>query len=395
MSVQSFDEWSYSRSSSGRSNDNTTEVFMAHDLNGTELVCIHDKHSNTLMGINVTALVNVRKGRGVKAFEFKASAAQPIRATRHNYYDILLVQSGKLKLWIGSGTSLVDISLPENIHELDAGLTSPSDHTKRKELRTLVRQLSITEETMSVADLKDPTHNKINITMSNSQTYRITVDFTPKTKLVQDCLMALSFAVPNNVFQSIRQRFMYHQFSDEWKLEDSDSATNEWDHFASAIFCFLHGDEMERGELLASLENEDVTTTTDFLDQRAVSGFISGLKLGEDIDGLIDNQSDNEVSQARYSKVKKWIYKSLMSYKKKKPEESLVSNITSVILGLHLIWEDLRLDKYRKQDTMDMGLLLSQFATILQWEEWKLYYIDSGIPDLSYHHPGKPSSNIM
>jgi anaphase-promoting complex subunit 1 len=368
---------------------------MAHDLDGSELVCIHDNHSNTLMGINVTALVNVRRGRGVKAFEFKASAAQPIRATRHNYYDILLVQSGKLKLWIGSGTALVDISLPNNIHELDASLTSPPDQTKRKELRTLVRQLSITEETLLVTELKDPTHNKINVTMSNSRTYRITVDFTPKSKLVQDCLMALSFAVPINVFQSIRQRFMYHQYSEEWRLEGGDSDTDEWDHFASAIFCFLHGDEMERGELLASLENENVATTTDFLDQPAYSNFISGLKLGEDIQGLIGNQSDNEASQAQYSTVKKWIYKSLESYEKRKTEESLVSNITSVVLGLHLIWEDLRLDKYRKQDTMDMGLLLSQLATILQWDEWKIYYIDFGIPDLSYDHSGKSFANFM
>ncbi|KAG2188928.1 hypothetical protein INT44_004070 [Umbelopsis vinacea] len=375
------------RSSSGRTTDKSTEVFMAHDLDGSELVCIHDNHSNTLIGINVTALVNVRRGRGVKAFEFKASAAQPIRATRHNYYDILLVQNGKVKLWIGSGTVLVDISLPNNIHDLDAGLNSPPDHTKRKELRTLVRQLSISEETLLVTELKDPTHNKINITMSNSRTYRITVDFTPKSRLVQDCLMALSFAVPINVFQSIRQRFMYHQYSEEWKSEAADSVADEWDHFASAIFCFLHGDEMERGELLSSLENENVPVFNEFLDQPAYSNLLSGLNLGDDIQGIIGHQSDNETSQAQYSMIKKWIHKSLESYEKRKPEESLVSNITSVVLGLHLIWEDLRLDKYRKQDTMNMGLLLIQLATILQWDEWKIYYIDSSIPDISYDHP--------
>jgi anaphase-promoting complex subunit 1 len=376
------------RYASGRTMDKKTEVFIAHDLDGSELVCIHDKHSSILTGINVTALVNVRKGRGVKAFEFKASAAQPIRSTRHDYYDILLVQDGNLKLWISSGTSLVDLSLPHNISDLDTEMSLSLEQSSRKQLRTLVRQLSISEDTLSVINLKDPTHNRVNITLSNSRTYRITVDFTPKSTLVQDCLTALSFAVPINMFQHVRQRFMYHVHSEEQHTENSDTTADEWENFASAILCYLHGDESERSELREELQIDLLNASSNTWYLASHQNVMSNLNLGFKVQTLIGDQTDNELGQNSESLVKKWILHSLESCEKRNAEESLLTNIASVLLGLHIIWEDLRLDKSRKQDSVNLGLLLSQLAAMLQWEQWQMYYVDSGVPEVNFIHPG-------
>lgn len=368
--------------------DKRTEVFIAHDLDGSELVCIHDKHSNILTGINVTALMNVRKGRGVKAFEFKASAAQPIRCTRHDYYDILIVQDGHLKLWISSGTSLVDVSLPDNIGDLDTEINLSTEQPSKKQLRTLVRQLSITEDSLMVTDLKDPAHNRVNITLTNGRTYRITLDFTPKSNLVQDCLTALSFAVPINMFQHIRQRFMYHTYSGEQHPDKLESTEVEWDHFASAILCFLLGDEVSRHELSEALQADQLDASSDTWYQASQQDVVLNLNLGFKVQPLLREAVDNDYVQSSDSRVKQWIQRALESCAERSPEESLVSNVTSVLLGLHIIWEDLRLDKYRRQDSIRLGLFLSQIATMLQWEQWQLYYLDSGVPDISFMHPG-------
>jgi anaphase-promoting complex subunit 1 len=370
--------------------DKKTSVFMAHDLDGSELICILDKHNNILTGINVTALVNVRKGRGVKAFEMKASAAVPIMSTRTECFDILILQDGQIKLWIGSGTHLVDISLPDNIADSDNDMSLFAEKSSQKHFRTLVRQLSISEEPLSVIDLKDAVFNRVNVVLTDARIYRITVDFTPKTGLIQDCLTALSFALPINVFQYIRQRFMWHCSLRSQQLSETDTVDTEWDNFVSAILCFLYKDARARKELADALHRYVEIDQSTSLQETVVQDVISTLHLGNSTQSIVDGIPSNDLPQHCHKRVEKWILNSLESCEQKAPEESLLANTSSVLLALHILWEDLRLDKYRRQDFQNLGLFLYQLVTMQQWETWSAYYSDRGIDDLTFLHPGRP-----
>ncbi|KAJ2964310.1 hypothetical protein NQZ79_g837 [Umbelopsis isabellina] len=382
--------WSEKRTTryaSGRDMDKKTSVFLAHDLDGSELICIFDKHNNILSGINVTALVNVRKGRGVKAFEMKASAAVPIMSTRTDCFDILLIQEGQIKLWIGSGTHLVNISLPDNIADSDTDMNLSVEKSSQRRFRTLVRQLSISEESLFATDLKDAVYNRVNVVLTNSRTYRITVDFTPKTVIIQDCLTALSYALPINMFQNIRQRFMWHCSLRGQPCSETDTADAEWDDFVSAILCFMYRDAKVREDLAEALHRYGERDQGLSLEEATTLDMVSSLQLGISTQSLVDGIPAANLSQHCHTRVEKWILNSLESCEQKVPEESLLANISSVLLALHILWEDLRLDKYRAQDNRNLGLFLHQLVTLQQWQPWSVYYSDHGIDQPTFSHP--------
>lgn len=117
---------------------------------------------------------------GVKPiFQMPALSISPIRATRDNVADLLVLKlDGSLSL------------LTHGVLELPLSPTPPNDPARR------------------IIALTHPIYSSVVLERANGSLLRLSLDLIARDHLVSDCLVAVSFALPANTFFVLHRKFL-------------------------------------------------------------------------------------------------------------------------------------------------------------------------------------------
>ncbi|KAF7732106.1 Anaphase-promoting complex subunit 1 [Apophysomyces ossiformis] len=183
--------------------DVRSTAFIAHNVRGTELLCIMNSHRHQLKVLDTEKLM--ANDKDAQLFELTATSAIPICATRSGMNDILVVTDDKLMLHINAEIEPLPIPLPQH-------MSSP-------------------------VELKDPVHHRFSLMCSDRHIWRVALDGTPRSGLVRDCLAAVNCALSEASYSMFQKRFTETLLNQPLANIRTES---EWESFIYTFFSFLN-----------------------------------------------------------------------------------------------------------------------------------------------------------
>jgi anaphase-promoting complex subunit 1 len=310
-------------------------------------------------------------------FELKAMAASPISATRPNCNDILFVKEGVkhpiFELWIGYG-KIIPLNLDYNfkdyagkaVEEKDSFPLSTFHHQSlEKYIVTDKTILNLKTLNSNIFDLKDNVRHRINLVISDNILLRIDLNFIPKSKIVRKCLDALSFALPTGFYYNLKAQYLCYQYAKEDDVR-SESRGSEWEKFAVALLSFLpfsvplHSNnnmkpkETEGWEFLLSSS------------QHAKFNFNSYLHCIRPTSNQLQAIDDSIIKMCEKSREP--------FFTKTKVDQKLSCFLPSILVTLHLVYQDLKLHTLTQKYIDEILPLLIQLSKFLGWETYVEYY---------------------
>lgn len=368
-----------------------SSVFIAHNIKGSEVLCIFKKSQRILVGLDI-----LRDNTGVKitkAFQREAIAAVPVCATRQNLCDILLLQpDGAMQLWIGLQDVWIPCTMPNDfhaMHETDTKSTKRRRGSWTEEREPSSRHLPVAPKhileprslfrspsrAFRVVDIKDAVDNRFNIVLSSDTVFRVFVNFVPRSMLVRSCIAALSYAMPSDLFFNFHVRFLEYEYGHEAKYGNSFPSGDEWEDFVVILLSFCHPAAGAVNVVTTNIAEDEDKDDWEFLlssehHQRALKD--------PTLCVLNKNLKDNALSARVDSTLIKWFAKSKEVFLRYHKQLGLFDYIPSVLLALHLVCEDLKLSVITQKFVSDLSPILVLLVQFLNWDTWIDYYARQG-----------------
>lgn len=195
-------------------------IFSAHEYDGTAVIGILDCEVQKLSCYRILG-----DQRTEHMWTKPALSAVAIEATRKQQRDILILsEKGVLELWTGHALEVINchVDLPGN---RDLGHLEPS------KLKTAVH------DTLNIVDMRDAVENRVSLVLNNATILRVQLDFTVRSSLVQECLDALSYALPIDILWDFKHRFLQLNYEEESKYEEV-STKDEWGNFTTTLLSY-------------------------------------------------------------------------------------------------------------------------------------------------------------
>lgn len=313
-------------------------------------------------------------------FELKAMAASPISSTRPNYNDILFVKEGSkhpiFELWIGYG-KIIPLNLDfilkdyagkaaeETLYEKESFPLSTFHHQLLEKYivpdKTLLNLKTLNS---NIFDLKDNVRHRVNLVISNNLLLRIDLNFIPKSKIVRKCLDALSFVLPIELYYNLKAQYLGYQYAKENDVR-SESRGNEWEKFAIALLSFLPFSISSHSNNMKTKETEG----WEFLlssSQHTKFNFNSYLHCIRPASNQLQAIDDSIVKMCEKSREP--------FFTKTIADKKLSSFLPSILITLHLVYQDLKLFTLTQKYVDDILPLLIQLSKFLGWEIYVEYY---------------------
>ncbi|GBC06091.1 hypothetical protein RclHR1_06610014 [Rhizophagus clarus] len=349
-----------------------SKVFIAHDYDRRDILCIFTKSNQNFIALDIFTHSNETK-ISLK-FELKAIAASPVSATRKNYNDILFVKEGVknhiFELWIGYG-KIIPLNLDYNFKDYTGIAVEETLYEKESfPLSTFHQQLLekhiVTDRTIlnlktlnsNIFDLKDNVRHRINLVISNDIFLRIDLNFIPKSKIVRKCLDALSFALPTELYYNLKSQYLSYQYA----KEDG----NEWEKFAIVLLSFLPFTiSLRPNNNMKTKETEG----WEFLlssSQHTKFNFNSYLRCIRPTSNQLQAIDDSMIRMCEKSRES--------FFSKITVDQKLSSFLPSILITLHLVYQDLKLHTLTQKYVDEILPLLIQLSKFLGWETYVEYY---------------------
>ncbi|CAB4461982.1 unnamed protein product [Rhizophagus irregularis] len=357
-----------------------SKVFIAHDYAGNDVLCLFIKSNQNFIALDIFTHHSNESKISLK-FELKAIAASPISATRPNYNDILFVKEGVkhpiFELWIGYG-KIIPLNLDYNFKDYSGKAVEETLYEKESfPLSTFHHQLlekyivpdktilNLKKLNSNIFDLKDNVRHRVNLVISNNILLRIDLNFIPKSKIVQKCLDALSFALPTELYYNLKAQYLCYQYAKEDNVR-SESRGNEWEKFAVALLSFLpFSISLHSNNNMKTKETEG----WEFLlssSQHAKFNFNSYLHCIRPTSNQLQAIDDSIIKMCEKSREP--------FFTKTTVNQKLSSFLPIILVTLHLVYQDLKLDTLTQKYVDEILPLLIQLSKFLGWETYVEYY---------------------
>ncbi|RUS33938.1 hypothetical protein BC938DRAFT_483181 [Jimgerdemannia flammicorona] len=368
-------------------------VFLAHNIDGSEVLCIFKKAQKILVGLDISCDKTGVRVRN--AFQHQAVSAVPVCATRRSLYDILLLQpDGTMQLWIGLPNVWIPCAVPKDSPAMHnrgpksakrgrgswtddhgLGISSSASSKLFSGSSTLFRSPS---RSSHVVDLRDAVDNRLNIILSNDLVFRAFVNFIPRSTLVRSCITALSYAMPSDLFFNFHVRFLEYEYGHEAKYGGSFSAGDEWEDFVVILLSFCHPSPGEAVNVVTTDVSEDDLEEGDDWEFMMSSEHHRRALNDPALRALNTDLKNSAASPKIDSTLTRWFSKSKEVFLRYHKQSGLFDYFHSVLLALHLVYEDLKLSVITQKYVSDLSPILVQLARFLGWDTWIDYYARQG-----------------
>ncbi|KAF9321088.1 Anaphase-promoting complex subunit 1 [Podila horticola] len=302
-------------------------VFGAHALDGSYVFCIFSKTRKKvdcyMIGEEITAL-----------WTRPATDAISLQATRPNLLDVLVLplanQCPGLLLWTGYAAEFV--SCQANVDK--------------------------------IVQLKDAVQDRVSLVLSTGAIMRAQLGFMARSSLVREALDALSHALPIDLFQMVKHRFLQLEFSQDIKYTDLRSP-REWDNLVTTLLSLISIDLATPPEKSESESDWDVFLNSDMHRQLGDHPSFRGSN------ALLPPPSNNPFADMIH---KSRQLDALLS--NNPPISSLDHCLKFIITALHLVLEDrkINLATCREGDPMPLLMLLCHLSGKTNWIEFYARY---------------------
>ncbi|KAI7822909.1 hypothetical protein BC939DRAFT_529303 [Gamsiella multidivaricata] len=223
-------------------------IFSAHAFDGSTVIGVLDHEVEKLSCYQIIADQIV-----VHLWTRPALSAVAVEATRRQQRDILILShKGDLQLWTGFAAELVPchVNLGSNclkrkrrskrpIRRTTSSIFTDGMGLKGSTLRSVpaTGATSTVNESTEIIEMRDPVEDRISLILGDGMILRVQLDFIVRSSLVQECLDAISYALPVDVLWDFRHRFLQLQFDRAPQYADI-LAGDEWSSFTTTLLSY-------------------------------------------------------------------------------------------------------------------------------------------------------------
>ncbi|KAF0515978.1 putative Anaphase-promoting complex subunit 1 [Gigaspora margarita] len=358
-----------------------TSVFIAHGLDGHEILCIFTSSTKNFVALDINVY-----SHGFKVypkFVLNVDAAVPVLATRSRNYDILFVRGGSfstLELWIGYDKHIplnLNCEIIKTEYQLESyvgeckGLQIDKNDPKYSQVicsQRLPQQYLVANQFISdkFLGLRDWVHNRVNLVLKNN-IIRISLNFIPNSKLVRTCLEALSFALPTALYFDFKAQYFLFQYGNKEEFRDILKGS-EWENFIIILLSFfrLEGQGVIDEKSFKELDKSDWNFLSSTF-KHSRFNFNNHLRCIQP-STIVEN--DIMINSFKNSQR---LYEAFYAYYCQL-ENKCSTFLPSILISLHLVYQDLKLNYTSHQYINELIPLLMQLAKFIKWDTYVDYY---------------------
>ncbi|KAG0212923.1 Anaphase-promoting complex subunit 1 [Mortierella sp. GBA30] len=336
-------------------------ILSAHALDGSTVICILDHDTEQLLCYQIIA-----DQITIHLWTKPAVSAVAVEATRKQQRDVLILTAdGSLQLWTGYGTEVVPCRVDVDGYiqkQKGKGISrksTASDHL----LGSLKAKSTLFKSISRVTEFRDAVEDRVSLILNDGTILRARLDFTVRSSLVQECLDAITFALPVDLLWDFKHRFLQLQFSKE-STYSAVPSTDEWGNFATTLLSFCD----------PSLPKKSSTTSESDWDFLVNSELHRKLQnhpsFREDFSPVMDSSKcpyTDLIMQAQRL--------AAIHFRGPSTRQSLRLDTfyKYVLVALHLVYEDRSINLATFNEG-DLKSLLTLLAHIVRWRTWVDYY---------------------
>ncbi|KAJ3176746.1 Anaphase-promoting complex subunit 1 [Geranomyces variabilis] len=314
-------------------------------------------HRRQLTVLNADSLENDGQEGHVR-LSMPVLAATPLRATRADEMDVLVLAcDNTLRLWTGlekfiecifSGLEfLVPSSTKRPLHGDMSDEPPPHEgpsFSTRRESRIVV--------------LDQAADNRVTLVFSNGSKVRVALDFSIRSPLVTQCLEALYYSLPSELYEELHHRFLLFQYGAA--SLHSEQRQDEWENFTTAFFSFCHADVVTNP--IAKPDHAQPGSRLEWLDRRGRGRRKERLAAAS---GGKRAAPDTLCASFQASKLLAY-YNHVGS--------NLIAHLPAILILFHVVYEDVKLNTLAIRHQLALRELLYHLAHALGWKDYILHY---------------------
>ncbi|KAF9989225.1 Anaphase-promoting complex subunit 1 [Mortierella antarctica] len=336
-------------------------IFSAHALDGSTVICILDQVAEQLLCYQIIA-----DQVTVHLWSTPAVSAIAVEATRTNQRDVLkLTADGSMQLWTGYGTDFVPCQADTDAYsQKQKGGTRTSFKSSARDylLGSLKTKGPLFKPSNRIIEFRDAVEDRVSLVLNDATILRTRLDFTVRSSLVQECLDAITFALPVDLLWDFKHRFLRLQFSKEPQY-NTVPATDEWGNFATTLLSYCD----------PSLPKKPATTESDW-DFLLNSEVHRKLRHHPSLRG--DSAITVESTRCPYTELLLQAQRlAAIHFRGPSTRQSLRLDAfyKYILVALHLIQEDRSVNLSISYEG-DLRPLLALLAHMVHWKSWVDYY---------------------
>ncbi|KAF9956767.1 Anaphase-promoting complex subunit 1 [Modicella reniformis] len=361
-------------------------IFSAHAFDGSTVIGILDHEVEKLSCYQIVA-----DQITVHLWTRPALSAVAVEATRKQQRDILIMShDGALQLWTGFALEFISCHVDiagscrdhnRRGHESAGNLDLGGFRLKGVGSRNIASIVAMdtkatTHDVLYIVEMRDAVEDRVNLILKDATILRVRLDFTVRSSLVQECLDAISYALPVNVLWDFKHRFLQLQFDKDPQYE-SVAAENEWVNFTTTLLSYCNPSFTPP---VMSSPKMQTRSLSGLSKKPAVSDSDWNFLLDSDIHRLLGNHPSFRdepltlpVSTSNpYSEMILQAQK-LASHHFRGPatRQSLRLDFfyKFILMALHLVYEDRNINQATFKEG-DMSTLLMLMSHIVRWNTW-------------------------
>lgn len=343
------------------------------DISGRFAVWILEKETKSLKNFNLN---NINNEFSLSSCH-KAISACPVLATRKEYPDILILREDfSLCLWNGSNI-LIPCSMK---HKFQTNLKAMHSMKRRRSQSECIEQPTGDKtgktiyrspcEQSRIVDVIELIGHDIKILLSDGNSVRGSLNFSPKSHLVNACFRVIFHCIPFEKWEFFNAQYLLYHYGNF-----GNHNLNEWESFVIVLFIFF-----EVGYSYPSESNDGSTEKKS-----------SWYELSKDVN--FTNFED-----VSFALEKKLNMNSKLSSAKKRciPDKCpptdfffdsskgiLKEYSESVLCGLHMLYEELNMMLHSQNESRCLGQILTQLSFSMGMFKYYYSYIEDGFDNIS------------
>ncbi|KAG0315015.1 Anaphase-promoting complex subunit 1 [Linnemannia gamsii] len=359
-----------------------SKIMSAHAIDGSPVVCVFDQDADKVSCYRIIA-----NQLTIHLWTRPARSAIALEGTRRFYRDILLATpEGALLLWTGYADEFIPCHVNVDIEKLKRQQShifgQPLESTTIDHLGSFRIKSSIfkKDKDSAIIELRDAVEDRFNIVLGNGTIVRVRLDFIVRSSLVQQCLDAISFAMPVEVLWDFRHRFLQLQFSKESKY-DTVPATDEWGNFSATLLSYCDPSFHPTGLKSPTLSSRSLPSVTKKPDASELDW---NFLLDSDIhQRLFDHPAfrgdTSDLPSSTSNPYTELIMRAQRMARLRGPSTrqsfnlDLVKFYTFILVALHIVYVDRGLNVVTSQDRK-LEPLLRLLARLVGWKSWEDFY---------------------
>ncbi|KAG0011980.1 Anaphase-promoting complex subunit 1, partial [Entomortierella chlamydospora] len=355
-------------------------IFSAHAFDGSTVIGVLDREAEKLSCYQIIADQIV-----VQLWTKPALSAVAVEATRKQLRDILILShKGELQLWTGFSAEFVPCQADIEPMFLKSKGVKGKAKTRAKKQSSKTPGLDsastdnhdvMSKEPPYIIEIRDAVENRVSFVLSDNTVLRMQLDFLIRSSLVQECIDAISYALPTDALWDFKHRFLQLHF--ENVSREAEPPADEWCDFTTTLLSYC--DPSFTPPVMSSPKMQ--TRTLSGLTKKPVNNDSSwDYFLDSEIHRLMKNHPSfrNESLALPISNTNPYTEMIMQAqklatlhFRGPATRQSLRLDwfYTYILVALHLVYEDRDLNLVTRKEG-DMTPLLTLMAHIVGWKTW-------------------------